>query len=70
VPKIHQIQTARSKFAPAFKRMLLYQHGLYNFSICFVDKVLQHRMTHCTEVRQAGQQASFDPTVLGTFSDQ
>lgn len=45
--------------------MLLYQHGLYYFSICFVDKALQHRTTLCTEVRQAGQQASFDPTGTG-----
>ena len=68
--QIHQIQTARRRFALAFKRMLLYQHGLYYFTIRFLDKALQHRMSHCTAVRQAGQQASFDPTVLGTFSDQ
>ena len=68
--QIHQIPTARSRFALAFKRMLLYQHGLYYFTIRFPDKALQHRMSHCTAVRQAGQQASFDPTVLGTFSDQ
>ena len=43
---------------------------LYYCTFRFVDKAPQHRMTHCTEVRQAGQQASFDPTVLGTFSDQ